>query len=451
MREGLLNHLLQKEFFAEAQHGFLNGRSTVTQLLDFTENVLGNLIQGKSTDVIYLDLAKAFDKVDHSILLQKLHKTGIGGNLWNWIRSYPTGRSQSVRVGTRHSKWNAITSGVPQGSVLGPLLFLVMINDLPEVIQHSQVKLFADDTKIYRKVENKLDCEKLDTDLNSVYHWAEENRIKFNDGKFQLLRLGSGNPDYCYKTPGGNGIPANAVVKDLGVHISADGYLDEHITQIKNDCAAKASQILRSFFTREPWPMKNLFRALVLSKIDYCSQVWAPVTQCNLLKLECIQRSFLKKVNGFAQLSYRNRLGKIGLYSIQRRLERYRILYIFKIAIRMVPNPGIIVSFDTRKGYTVCSQTKPAVGARASYRDKNRVDYIFSHHGSKLFNMLPYDVKLTEWHPPRKQEPIMSAFKTELDKLLELIQDEPETAYRVGSNSLYEQVHCGRENDIGDR
>ena len=141
-------------------------------------------------DVIYLDFAKAFDKVDHSILLSKLYNAGIQGNVYKWIKTFLEGRTQSVVVNGETSAPVEVLSGVPQGTVLGPLLFLVMVNDLSKNCPHSSVSCFADDTRLLGIVEDLRDVDNVQTDLKEIFKWAEENNMQFNESKFELLRYG---------------------------------------------------------------------------------------------------------------------------------------------------------------------------------------------------------------------------------------------------------------------
>ena len=155
------------------QHGLMNGKSCTTQLLTVYDEIGKHLDEGKQTDMIFLDFSKTFYSVDHNMLIHKLHKLGFSGELLLWISDYLKDRSQRVVLDGVSSDIVPVTSGVPQGSILGPLLFILFINDMPDCAEHSILSLFADDAKCFRKINNVDDCERLQHDLNSLYEWSQ--------------------------------------------------------------------------------------------------------------------------------------------------------------------------------------------------------------------------------------------------------------------------------------
>ena len=161
----MVNFLTRHNLINQTQHGFLKGRSCLTNLLDFMEHITKWADDGSPVDVIYLDFQKAFDKVPHQRLLIKLKSHGMGESVVNWVRDWLSGRKQRVVVEGEESSWRPVISGVPQGSVLGPILFLIYINDLENEIGSNILK-FADDTKMFRRVESQEDRHQLQSDLN---------------------------------------------------------------------------------------------------------------------------------------------------------------------------------------------------------------------------------------------------------------------------------------------
>ena len=183
----LRDHLLLMS--DRAQHGLIPGKSCVTQLVEVIDYIGSLLDSGKQADVIYLDMSKAFDKVQHSLIHDKLRQYNISGNLLNWFTSYLRGRRQRVTVLGATSKERKVTSGVPQGSILGPMLFLLYVNDLPKTVNTSKVACFADDTKILKQVDNLQDTAGLQTDIISLNVWAIDNGLTFNQMKCKCQRI----------------------------------------------------------------------------------------------------------------------------------------------------------------------------------------------------------------------------------------------------------------------
>ena len=184
IRNRLANHLDNNNSLNKNQHGFRKGRSCLTQLLAHHDNIMNLLEQGYNVDVVYLDFAKAFDKVDHNILLHKLKNLGINGKTLRWIQNFLEDRVQRVVVNGKLSTAHQVISGVPQGSVLGPLLFLVLIGDIDSNILHSLIASFADDTRATKGIETETDAAELQNDLFRIYDWSQKNNMKFNSLTF---------------------------------------------------------------------------------------------------------------------------------------------------------------------------------------------------------------------------------------------------------------------------
>ena len=189
MRKCLTNFLEVTNKLDPRQHGTRSGRSTLSQLLEHQDQILKALEAGDNIDCIYLDFAKAYDKVDHGILLKKMKMLGITGSLGRWILNFLSGRGQQTMVKGRKSETFPLISGVPQGSVMGPLLFLIFIGDISEGVSAS-ILVYVDDSKVKSKVKSPEDVEVLQEELNKIYSWEQNNNMKFNGCKFLLLRYG---------------------------------------------------------------------------------------------------------------------------------------------------------------------------------------------------------------------------------------------------------------------
>ena len=192
-----MDFLVETGQISRHQHGFRPRRSCSTQLLEVIEEWSRSLEESKPIDAIYLDFRKAFDAVPHRRLLSKLAAYGIAGNLLTWIGAFLTGRRQQVSVRGCLSQWSPVTSGVPQGSVLGPLLFILYINDVPEVVS-SSIKIFADDTKVYRSVSHPPQCQDLQSDIDLIVDWSDQWQLPFNEAKCECLHVGPRNQEHVY-------------------------------------------------------------------------------------------------------------------------------------------------------------------------------------------------------------------------------------------------------------
>ena len=192
MRSKMLAHLMENEMLSKHQHGFCYKRSCMTNLIETLDYITDLNDLGVPIDEVFLDFSKAFDKVSHKHLIYKLYHMGIEGNVLRWLSNFLMGRMQRVNVNGTKSSWTSVTSGVPQGSVIGPLLFVIFINDLPEHIR-THCKLFADDSKIFGKVETEEDQIKVQADLNACHDWAMKWDMYFHPKKCKVMHIGKNN------------------------------------------------------------------------------------------------------------------------------------------------------------------------------------------------------------------------------------------------------------------
>ena len=331
IRKQVFSYLSEHNFLNETQHGFRGRRSCLSALLDVYDDIMHMISGGDIVDMVYLDFSKAFDKVDNGILLYKLKALGITGKLGVWFYNFLTHRTHCVRLPGAVSQDHPVLSGVPQGTVLGPLLFLITIADINKDISNSKLISFADDTRVYGKISDTSDCDSLQCDLNVIYKWAIDNNMFFNAQKFHYLCFNpsiSFNKCKVYINPKYDIIPHSENVLDLGITMSSNCSFDAHINQLSKKCKNLAGWILRTFITRARLTMLTLFKAIVLSRLDYASQLWSPSKNYQINLIEKVQRSFTKHITGMHDLSYNERLKALKLYSLQRRKERYCIIYV---------------------------------------------------------------------------------------------------------------------------
>ena len=286
-----------RPLISNCQHGFLQKRSTSTNLTIMTDFLASNLDDGGQVDVIYTDFAKAFDTVDHTLLLHKLKTLDFSATTVELFGSYLSNRNQAVKYKESISGKYTMTSGVPQGSNLGPLLFLLMINDLPITILSANKLLFADDLKIYARIDSILDCEKLQHDLNAIADWCNKNRLDINVDKCKSMTYTrKHNPiQYTYKI-GDTNLDKVTQIKDLGVVFDQKLTFNGHIDKISHEAYRNLGFVCRlakDFKMRST--LISLYYAYVRSKMEYASAVWNPLhSSQNISKLERIQSKFLR-------------------------------------------------------------------------------------------------------------------------------------------------------------
>ena len=259
----------------DKQHGFRKKRSCLSQLLNHFESILQAREENCQVDVVYLDFEKAFDKVDYGVLSEKLLRLGITGELRQWINGFLRDRTQRVILNGILSAPSLVKSGVPQGSVLGPVLFLCMMVDTDQDAEEVLISSFADDTRLSCRVNTEEDKAKIQSNLGKVYLWALNNNMKFSDAKFELMHYGE-TLAYDYFDCVGKKIDVKKEVKDLGILMSDSGDFHSHYSKIIKEARNKMSWILRVFETRKLKPMLTLYRSLVVPRLEYCSQLWTP-------------------------------------------------------------------------------------------------------------------------------------------------------------------------------
>ena len=426
-----MKYLIDNDILPRNQHGFISGRSTLSQLLHQIEHLIRAWEEGKSTDTIYLDFAKAFDKVDHNILCHKIKNLGITGKVGLWIREFLTGRYQQVSANGALSQPAPVVSGVPQGTVLGPILFIIMIDDLDNKLVHSIASKYADDTRITAKISGPQDSAIFQSELqNKVYQWGPANNMTLNGDKFEHLHVGNNlqQPKSQYLDPDGKVIEEKHFIKDLGVTISNDLSWSAHIKQTVSKARSMTGWILRTFTTRQQVPMLTMWNSQVRPILDYCSPLWSPCPKdVGIIDLlENTQRSFTRNITGMVGQNYAQRLKTIRMYSIQRRHERYKIIYIYKIKEGLVPNidgiHGLQFSANKRHGCMCKIPTFPLYNNKAAKaRDRS-----FALTASQLWNSMPRDLRNISGAS-------VDSFKRQLDKILQHYPDEP----RCSASGIY--------------
>ena len=279
------------------QHGFLPQRSTLTNLLIFSQYIHESLKNKRQVDVIYTDMEKAFDRVRHCIILRALSKLNVPNILINNICSYLAGREQFVEIKGHKSKFYKSTSGVPQGSNLGPLLFLVAINGIIYCVKNARALIFADDLKIFLNIDSVNDCLKLQEDFMNIIDWCNENNFNLNVGKCSCMSfsLNRNMIEFQYEVNDAQLKRVN-LQRDLGIIFDTGMSFAEHIQNKILEAQKVMGFIIRSTRSFNVDVALRLFDALVLPKLEYNSIIWSPLYDVYVNSIEGVQRKFLKYV-----------------------------------------------------------------------------------------------------------------------------------------------------------
>ena len=443
IKKAIVDHLKKWKIISKKQHGFVGQHSTLSQLLEHVEDILERLEDYNAVLVVYLDFKRAFDKVDIGILLRACKKIGITGKIGYWLSQFLTGRKQFVCANKTNSKVEDVPSSVPQGSILGAILFIILLNTIYDQAENgSTVGSFADDTKVTNSAKEKKDEDKINFDLQAIYKWAAKMNMEFNSGKFQLIKYGFNEElkaELEVLDPEGNPITESREAKDLGVWMTNDLQPDYHIQKTVQAASNTSGYILRTFKSRDAEVMKPLMKQLIIPKLDYCSPLINPHTVALKMKMEQPIRAFTRKMNGMTGLNYHERLSKLKMLSMERRRERFIVINVFKILHGLAPNPGIeFTNFDERRGVEAVI---PKINKNHKAKLRNLKENFFTMEGAKLFNALPKEVRA---YNPDVQHKVHS-FKNLLDKYLELIPDQPhvpdlQRTRAACSNSIVDQI-----------
>ena len=369
------------------QFGFMQHRSTLTQLLECLNFWTISVNRGEPVDVVYLDISKAFDSVSHPKLLKKLELYGVRSNWLNWIKAYLSGRTQKVIVDKKVSPSTYVTSGVPQGSVLGPILFIIYINDLVSVVKNAQIRLYADDGKIFFNVGSSEGFNNLKDDIKAVYEWMKDAQLSLALHKCEVLHLGHNNPSRILEI-GGNNFKSTFMVKDLGVYITEDLKPAVHISKIVASSYGRISVFLRTFTCKQPDFMSKIFCVYIRPLLEYNTVAWSPTLVKDIHKVESVQRYFTRKIPGMEGLSYLERLRILRLETLELRRLKFDLVMAFKIL-------NGLVDLDYNDFFKVCRNTTTrgnGMKLRVPISRINARKHFFAVRVVNIWNDLPFGV-----------------------------------------------------------
>ena len=332
-RDHIEEHLRKNNLVSPRQHGFCKGKSTTTNMIDFWDDI--SLLSELSTSIsiIYTDLRKAFDSVPHDLLMYKVRRMGITGKIHDWLKNFLEVRKQKVSINGSLSEAAAVVSGVPQGGVLSGTLFSIYINDLPTVIKHCMISLYADDAKLYYPIGDENSIQLVQQDINQLVAWCSRWRLNLNSRKCFQIQYNpksfarSFNPIYFIEN---EEIAHHVDGRDLGITISSDLKFHKHVNEVCRKANAEIHRIRRTFRSRTPKFLADMYKIFVRSQLEYCVEVWNPCFECDVQKMEKVQNRMTKLLNHGNYLSPAERNSMLGITSHETRRKRGDLIAMYK-------------------------------------------------------------------------------------------------------------------------
>ena len=387
----LYQYLKEHNVLYAAQHGFVKGRSTCSNLLESLNDWTSNLQSKQQTTVIYIDFSKAFDTVSHSKLFARLHSYGIRGTLLLWLERFFTDRKHQTKVGSLLSDAENLISGIVQGSGIGPLMFLIFINELIEVLQQYsiKVKLFADDVKLYGRVLNDIDNVKLQSALDALVEWANSWQLIISIEKCCVMSIGNSNFTSKFNIDGKT-LPIVTECRDLGVVMTQSLFPSTHIDTMVVKAHQRANLIHRSFVSRNTSLLVRAYLVYVRPLLEFNSVIWSPWLKQDIDKIERVQRCFTKRLPGFKNLSYSNRLVQLNLPTLELRRLHADLIMCYKLVFGCVECK--FSDFFTLNSSTVTRGHMYKL-YRPKYHNQNNVRrFFFTERIVNSWNFLPADI-----------------------------------------------------------
>ena len=379
------------------QHGFMGGRSTVTNLLVYEDFISRSMESGYEVDGIYTDFSKAFDKVDHDLLMYKLREAGFCGVLLQWFGSYLSDRTQYVKINNYVSSNKCVTSGVPQGSHLSPLLFNLFINDISACFVNSNFLLFADDLKVYHAIRNSSDAVLLQSDLDRLHEWCASNRLPLNLKKCHFITFSRCNRAARSYKLGDGGLVKCETVVDLGVTFNSRLSWHDHVAGV----VSRAYKQL-GFVNRHTRDFDNLrainvlYCSLVRSVIEYASVLWSPSAVLLREMVEKVQRRHLRYINfrlgiPIDSLNYDDLQRLLGLTTLKIRRERLDLSFLYNLVNGVTDCPALLqlINFSVPARALRCATTFRVEHCRTDYRAQSPLNRICeaANRGSDIFHL----------------------------------------------------------------
>jgi len=395
-----------------SQHGFISGRSTDTLLISFYDFVTACADKGHCVDAIFFDFSKAFDCVPHHTLMSRIESCGFRGSLLNWISDFLFNRSQRVRIVDSLSAPSSVTSGVIQGSVLGPTLFNIFVDSADSYLDNCRILKYADDLRIFlsspKGYNNLISLQdKVQSDILNLNRWAVRSGMSFNAEKSFYVTCGGIQNPRCY-TLNNSHLPLNCTFNDLGIAASNSPIkFKKHIDSIVSKAYSKLGLINKVFRFKNKNVTLRLFKAFVRPSLEYGSIIWSPHTVMDIKKIEKVQARMCRMIPELKGRSYQEQLSDLGILSLETRRLRYQLIMIYKMCkgfINMDPSELFDMKNDRRlRGHAMNIVQKHA-------NTSNRLNF-FSVSAIPIWNSLSqYDV----------DAPTVLAFKSRLSNFFKM-------------------------------
>lgn len=375
------------------QWGFQPQRSCTTTLLTTTYDWYGTMDKGKDVVAVFFDFQKAFDSVPHGPLITKLQNIGLHPHLVMWVKSYLTNRSQRVVLNGSESTTIDVLSGVPQGSVLGPLLFLIYINDLCAITLStgSKVTMYADDLVLHKVVDAETAFIRLQKDINNIVQWSRSNKVNLNKSKCKVMLFSHKRHAMPPVFIENEQMEQVRTYKYLGLTITSTLKWDEHIDQLCLRAKKLLGYLYRLFYRNvQPTSLCNLFTALIRPILEYASQVWDPYTLKNKHKIENLQKYALRISSGRWAASYEELLDHFKLPTLASRREYLRVTTLHKLHSGHSYLPPDILKLQPVTSTRSCSSTSNSY--RIPFARTAQFQNSFLPRTLQVWNNLPYDI-----------------------------------------------------------
>lgn len=353
----LFESIINKNIFSQikhrisnAQHGYFKGRSTTINLLEFVNYSLNAMDKGNHIEALYTDFSKAFDRLDIPMLIFKLDKMGIEKKLLNWIKSYLTDRQQIVRFNEKKSNPIQVTSGVPQGSHLGPLLFILYVNDISLILKDLRVLIYADDMKLFLEIRNDNDFDIFNNEIRAFYTWCCKSLLKLNVKKCNIITYSRKQNTPNFSIALGNQIVQKCnKIRDLGIILDSKLTFVDHYNTIVHRASNMLNFIKRFGYNfQDPYTIKTLYVAYVRSILEYGSVVWSPYIKKHEERIESIQKQFLlyalRKLGWtvFPLPSYEARCMLINIQTLKERRDYAMVSFINDIVSQRIDSSDLL-------------------------------------------------------------------------------------------------------------